>query len=120
MKAMTMTLILALLAGCATSQGYGSGYRPIVDRPGPNYAVDLSECQAYADQVMSASEGAVAGAVAGALFGALVMAAVGGSSHDGAWVGALSGGSKAAADAEGGQRGIITRCLTGRGYNVLQ
>jgi len=113
-------LILALLAGCATGRGSGANYNPIVDRPGPNYATDLAECQAHATKVMSAADGAVAGAVAGALFGALMMAAVGGSRRDGAWVGALSGGTSAAAEAEGGQRGIITRCLAGRGYSVLQ
>jgi len=120
MKTTATILIIALLAGCATSRGTGASYNPIVDRPGPNYAKDLGECQAHATQVMSAADGAAAGAVAGAIFGALMMAAVGGSRRDGAWVGALSGGSSAAAAAEGGQRGIITRCLSGRGYSVLQ
>jgi len=118
-------LTLALLSGCATTAGQGSGaqYSPVVDRPGPNYAQDLAECQAHARKVMSAADGAAAGAVAGAIFGALLMAAAGGNHADqrsGAWVGALSGGTGAAASAEGGQRGIITRCLTGRGYTVLQ
>lgn len=117
-----LALILAL-TGCATNRGTGANYNPIVDRPGPDYVSDLDACQAHATKVMSAADGAVAGAVAGAVFGALFMAALGGGGADqkaGAWMGALSGGTRAAADAEGGQRGIITRCLTGRGYNVLQ
>lgn len=123
MRAVAAVLIVALVAGGCATRGTGAQYNPIVDRPGPNYANDLSECQAHANKVMSAANGAAAGAVAGAIFGALLMAAAGGRGADqkaGAWVGALSGGTSAAAAAEGGQRGIITRCLAGRGYNVLQ
>lgn len=123
MRTVAAVVIAALiLAGCAT-RGTGAQYSPIVDRPGPNYTNDLSDCQAHAAKVMSAADGAAAGAVAGAIFGALFMAAAGGGGRDqkaGAWVGALSGGTSAAANAEGGQRGIITRCLVGRGYIVLQ
>ena len=123
MRAVAAVVIVAMLAGCATSRCTGAQYKPIVDRPGPNYANDLSDCQAHATKVMDAADSAAAGAVAGAIFGALMMAAAGGNGRDqkaGAWVGALSGGTSAAAQAEGGQRGIITRCLSGRGYNVLQ
>ena len=123
MRTLTAIVAIAMLAGCATSRGTGANYNPIVDRPGPNYQVDLEQCQAHATKVLSAADGAAAGAVAGAIFGALLMAAAGGGGRDqrsGAWVGALSGGTSAAAQAEGGQRGIITRCLAGRGYNVLQ
>lgn len=118
---LAIAIVATVLSGCATSnRGTGANYNPIVDRPGVNYAQDLVECQAHATQVLSAQESAVNGAVAGAIFGALVMAAVGGSSRDGAWIGALSGSTSAAANSEGGQRGIITRCLSGRGYMVLQ
>lgn len=117
------------VSGCAThlgSGGYGTNYEPIVDlRPGQSmdtYRGDLSSCQAYAQRVMSAAEGAVAGAVAGAVFGALLGAVAGGNSRFNsrmAGLGAVSGGVTAAAEAEGGQRGIISRCMHGRGYNVL-
>ena len=116
----TLILLTAVLAGCATS---GANYQPIVDRPGANYANDLRDCQAHATRVMGAADSAVAGAVAGAIFGALLGAAAGGNSQfrgQMAGVGAVSGGANAAAAAEGGQRGIITRCLSGRGYQVLQ
>ena len=122
-KTITAAMVIALLAGCATSRGTGAQYSPIVDRPGPSYQQDLGECQAHANKVMDAADGAAAGAVAGAIFGVLLMAAAGGNNADqkaGAWMGALSGGTSAAAAAEGGQRGIITRCLAGRGYMVLQ
>lgn len=124
MKAIATVLAIAVLSGCATTgQGYGAAYNPIVDRPGPNYSVDLSECQQLATRVLSAGDSAVGGAVAGAIFGALLSAAVGGGSryqNNYMAAGALSGAAKAAESAEGGQRGIITRCLSGRGYAVLQ
>jgi hypothetical protein len=123
MKKLTISLAIALtLSACAT-RGTGQNYVPIIDRPGPTAAADLQDCQAHAAKVMGAADSAAAGAVAGAIFGALFMAAAGGGGRDqkaGAWVGALSGGTRAAADAEGGQRGIITRCMAGRGHMVLQ
>lgn len=119
-------LLLALLAGCAgPNRGYGAQWQPVVDvRPHQQvqYPTDLFECQQYANQVVSAQQAAVGGAVAGAIFGALLGAAAGGNGRFNgqmAGVGALSGGVGAAASAEGGQRGIISRCLTGRGYSVL-
>lgn len=122
MRTVTAIVAIAMLAGCATSLGTGANYNPIVDRPGPNYPTDLEQCQAHATKVLSAADGAAGGAIAGAIFGALLMAAAGGGGvvWAGAWMGALSGGTSAAAAAEGGQRGIITRCLAGRGYTVLQ
>lgn len=124
MKATATVLAIALLSGCAsTGQGYGAHYTPIVDRPGPNYTTDLAECQQHASRVLSAGDSAVGGAVAGAIFGALLSAAVGGGSryqNNYMAVGALSGAAKSAESAEGGQRGIITRCMSGRGYSVLQ
>lgn len=121
----TKSLIAALcitLTACA-HRGSGANYSPIVDRPGPAYAQDLEECQAHARKVLSAANAGAGGAIAGALIGALFMTALGGNTKDvqfGAVTGAFSGGANAAVSAEGGQRGIITRCLSGRGYSVLQ
>jgi hypothetical protein len=120
----------AVLAGCATAPGqirggYGASWEPVVDvRAGQQaqYPSDLAECQQHANRVMSAGDAAVSGAVAGAIFGALLGAVAGGNGRFNgrmAGVGALSGGVGAAANAEGGQRGIISRCLAGRGYSVL-
>lgn len=117
-KTIAAVTAAAILAGCATT---GANWSPVVDRPGPNYYTDLAECQQHATQVMSAAQGAVGGAVAGALFGALLSAAVGGGRYTRNFIaaGALSGATSAASAAEGGQRGIISRCLAGRGYSVL-
>jgi outer membrane lipoprotein SlyB len=127
-NAIAGALVLALIAGCAgpNQGGYGASWVPVVDVPPDRQAwfqsTDLPQCQAYATQVMNAQQAAVQGAVAGAIFGALLGAAAGGNGRFNsrvAGVGALSAGAGAAAEAEGGQRGIIRRCLMGRGYNVL-
>ena len=121
MRVLSSVLLVALLAGCATPRS-GANWSPVVDRPGANYYNDLRDCQQHATGVMSAQDAAVGGAVAGAIFGALLGAAAGGNSRFNtqmAGVGALSSGSSAAAAAEGGQRGIIRRCLVGRGHAVL-
>lgn len=121
-------LALSVLAGCANHaghRGYGSSWEPVVDvrqHQQAQYPTDLMECQAHANRVIAAHEAAIGGAVAGAIFGALLGAAAGGNSTFNArmaGVGAVSGGTSAAAAAEGGQRGIISRCLNGRGYSVL-
>jgi outer membrane lipoprotein SlyB len=119
-------LAVAMLAGCATqNRGYGARWEPVVDvraSQQAQYPTDLAECQAHATKVMSAEEGAVAGAIGGAVFGALLGAAAGGNGRFNsrmAGVGAVSGAAGAAGRAEGGQRGIISRCLAGRGYSVL-
>jgi outer membrane lipoprotein SlyB len=121
-KLIIVSLAISMLAGCAnTGRGSGANYQPIVDRPGFNYDNDLRDCQQHANKVLSATDAAVGGAIAGAIFGALLGAAVGSSNRNNyAAVGALNAGVGAAASAEGGQRGIITRCLSGRGYMVLQ
>lgn len=117
----SIAIIMAVfLSGCAT-QGTGSNYTPIVDQPNEHYMRDLSDCQQHANKVMSAAESAVVGAIGGAMIGALIGRAMGGGeiSNYGAKVGALSGATSAAAGAETGQRGIISKCLAGRGHKVL-
>lgn len=124
-QAIACILIVPLLtAGCAHN-ATGDNYRPIVDLRGVDpsrFEADLIECQAYARQVAGAAEQAVAGAVAGALFGALLAAAAGGGYNrdQHAKVGAVIGMASGAAEGEKDQRSIITRCLGGRGYNVLK
>jgi outer membrane lipoprotein SlyB len=112
--------VVVFLIGCA-----GANYRPIVDNKGVDlnrYEADLSECQSYATQTAGAAQSAAAGAAVGAILGAAVAAAAG-SSYDrdaSARVGALSGAVGAGAGGERNQKNIINRCLTGRGYRVLQ
>lgn len=116
-------LALAMtLTACATTQGTGSSYVPIIDTKDVDMAKagqDTTECQAYADKVLSAGQGAATGALAGAIVGALLAAAVGASRNDAAAFGAVVGGVQGGVEAEGGQRGIISRCMSGRGYRVL-
>ena len=115
--------IIALLSGCAATTG--ANYRPIVDTKGVDfnrYEIDLKECQAYATQTAGAGESAAAGAIAGALLGAALAAAAGSRYDRGATarVGAVSGAVGAGVEGEKNQRSIINRCLSGRGYRVLQ
>lgn len=115
-----LLLAAALLAGCATS---GAHYAPMVDtgqRLG-EYNADLAECQRYAERAVGASEGAVGGAVAGAVVVGLLSAVLGGGGH-GRWAaaGAISGGLSGAAAGDANQRAVVMRCMSGRGYQVLQ
>lgn len=122
-KGMAGALVLAMvmLSGCA-------GYRPIVDMRGVDtnrFEADLAECQQYAKQVSPAGSG-VGGALLGALFGAALGAAVGGAAGDpgagatlGTAYGGVTGAGAGAASAAEDQKSIIRRCLTGRGYSVL-
>lgn len=128
MKKLVSALIIAgLLAGCATSsRGIGAAYAPIIDlRPGQTQEqldADLAGCQQHAHKLMDAQQAAIGGAIAGAILGAALGAAAGGHSRFNshmAGVGAISGGVSAGAQAEGGQRGIVMRCMSGRGYSVL-
>jgi uncharacterized protein YcfJ len=117
MKATASLLILALLAGCATS---GANYVPVIDTKGKNMSElqqNLMECQQFAKQRADAAQGAVVGAVLGGLF--LAALAGGGQRNYAARQGAIVGGVSGAAGANESQEVIIKRCMAGRGYNVL-
>lgn len=107
-----------LCAGCATSQ-----YRPLVDSgvSRGNYEDDVADCQRLADQRPAAAH-AAGGAAVGAVFGALLAAAVGlrgdDVAHVAAW-GAASGGIDGAAYGSAEQQAIVSRCMAGRGYDVV-
>jgi len=117
-KTTPLFAICALLAACA---GTGADYRPVVDRPGPNFENDLHDCQQLATQRDyvngdSATTTAV-GAGGGAVLGLLT------NSWTGAGVGALVGGAGGATvgglDAKNDRKSIVIKCMQGRGYNVL-
>ena len=114
-KVLAITLIAALLTGCA-----GAAYRPMIDSTrGPgNYEKDLIDCQDYAKQVVGGAEGAIFGAILGALLGA----ALGGGhglGNEMAGFGAATGALSVGAAGENNQRDVIRRCMAGRGYSVL-
>jgi outer membrane lipoprotein SlyB len=115
-KALVVVAALALL-GCAA-------HAPLVDTKGVDmnqYHIDLKECQAYAEQTYGAGTGAVAGAVAGALLGELLARAGGGMSVRGqlAGSGAVLGAAAGGGEGFKNQREVVQRCMSGRGYRVL-
>jgi uncharacterized protein YcfJ len=117
-KIASACLTAALLAGCATTQ-----YRPVVDSgvSRGNYEDDVTDCQQLAN-TRPAVNNAAGGAAFGAVFGALLGAAVGLRGDDvarvAAW-GAASGGVNGAAYGVAEQQAIVSRCMAGRGYNVV-
>lgn len=119
-------MALLMLAGCAgQSGGYGSEWEPIVDiRPAQQaqYANDLADCQQLARKASTTGQGAAVGAAAGAALGAVLSAAAGNNTRTNtqmAGVGAVTGAVGGAGRNETSQRAIISRCLSGRGYSVL-
>lgn len=115
-KTLAAVTALALLSGCAT-------HVPVIDTKDVNmttYRNDLTECQAFAEQVNPVAT-AAGGAAAGAVFGALLGAAIGGrgAAGYGAGVGAAQGTGYGAAGGASKQVSIINNCMTGRGYRVL-
>jgi outer membrane lipoprotein SlyB len=113
-----MILATALLSGCAATQ-----YRPLVDSgvSRGNYEDDVTECQQWANQRPAGAQ-AVGGAAVGAVLGALLGVAVGLRGNDvanvAAW-GAANGGLQGAAYGTAEQQAIVSRCMAGRGYNVV-
>lgn len=118
-KTVTGAMLAALVcASCATTQ-----YRPLVDSgiSRGNYDDDVADCQQLADQRPAAAH-AAGGAAVGAVFGALLAVAVGlrgdDVAHVAAW-GAASGGINGAAYGSAEQQAIVSRCMAGRGYEVV-
>ena len=93
---------------------------PIVDLKGVDpavYEADRLECQAYADQV-SMARGSAKGAASGAVIGAAT-GAISGDVAQGAGYGGIYGGTQTGINAEREKQRVYTRCLRGRGYQVL-
>ena len=112
----TGALLLAglLAAGCAAHP------EPIVDRqgvPDARYQRDLAECRGYADQV-STGKGIVKGAATGAVVGAAT-GAIGGDAGPGAGYGSIWGATRSGLKNERIRQQVWKRCLSGRGYRVL-
>lgn len=120
-RVIMMTVLAVVSTGCA-----GRDYQPVVDRPGPNYAKDLAECQALTDQRSVAKEAAVDSVVGATVMAALfaaVAAAGGGDAGSGAAIGAglggIGGGLLGASSQRSNSREIVKKCLTHRGYAVV-
>lgn len=109
------------LTGCAST------YRPLVDpRPGQTmtqYDADLNACRQYADQVAGAGTGAAMGAVGGAILTMAISAIFGNTGRalgQAAGAGAVIGGVGGAASGNESETNVIRRCMSGRGWAVLQ
>ena len=109
-----LTILVAALAGCAAHPD------PIIDMKGVNpdaLAQDWEECEAYTDEIIMA-KGVARGSTAGAAVGAIA-GSINGDISQGAANGALYGGTRSALDADRDKQRVFKRCLSGRGYRVL-
>ena len=114
------SLVVMVTVGCA-----GANVRPLVDMKGVNqatYESDLKDCQAYAQQQSGMGENAAKAAGAGAVVGGLLGLVTGGNSTgivQAAGAGAVIGGAGGAFTGNQAQESVVKRCLSGRGYKVL-
>lgn len=123
MKKLYISVLTAVFLNACASVEELTGNTPIIDTKGVNlayYDTDLAECQTYADQVQMA-EKAAAGAVSGAVVGGLIGAVWGNSdtAARSAGTGAIGGGAGGIAKGVHERDRVIKRCLSGRGYRVL-
>ena len=118
MKRLIKVMLLpVLLSACTTTDEI------IIDRKGVDmsrYYADLEECRRYGAEVKTAEKG-TRGAVSGAVVGGAVGAIADGSegAARGAGVGAVTGGAKGISEGESEEVEVVKRCLSGRGYRVL-
>lgn len=114
------SLVVAVTVGCA-----GANVRPLVDMKGVNeatYENDLKDCQNYAQQQSGMGETAAKGAGAGAVVGGLLGLVTGGNGSgiaQAAGAGAVIGAAGGAFSGNQAQEAVVKRCLSGRGYRVL-
>ena len=120
-KLFTLCLLVVIAAvGCA-----GADVRPIVDMKGVNqasYDKDLQECQDYAKEQSGMGSTAAKGAGAGVVVGGLLGLVTGGNASgiaQAAGAGAVIGGAGGAFSGNQAQEAVVKRCLSGRGYKVL-
>jgi hypothetical protein len=119
---LTALLCTVVITACSSIED-SIGNSPIIDSQGVNidyYEADLTQCEAYADQVAIAQK-AGAGAVSGAVVGGVIGAIVGNSdtAKKGAGIGAVGGGARGVGEGIRERERVIKRCLSGRGYRVL-
>jgi hypothetical protein len=114
------SVVLVAAVSCA-----GADVRPIVDMKGVNqasYDKDLQECQDYAKEQSGMGFTAAKGAGAGVVVGGLLGLVTGGNASgiaQAAGAGAVIGGAGGAFSGNQAQEAVVKRCLSGRGYKVL-
>ena len=107
-------VVAALITACAAHRD------PIVDMQGVDpdaLARDWQECEAYTEEI-ALGEGVARGSATGAAVGAVV-GVINGDVGRSAANGALYGGTKSGLSADKDKRLVFKRCLSGRGYRVL-
>ena len=114
MRVVIIVAVAVVLAACSGASG------PIIDTKGVDlaqYERDKAECEAYATQVstgQAVGRGAAGGAAVGAAIGAIT-----GSAGRGAGIGAVTGGAESARISDRERANVLSNCLRGRGYRVL-
>jgi hypothetical protein len=115
-----ITLVVGLVGAFLGLAGCSAHPEPIIDLQGVNenlYAADLAECKSFAEPVrveVGATKGAAGGAVVGAATGA-----INGNAAEGAGYGSIWGAVRYGEEADREKRMVVKRCLSGRGYRVL-
>jgi hypothetical protein len=116
-KILSISLIVFLLVGCASD--------PIVDQRGVDpeqYALDMVECQGYADQVDTGKEVAkqagMTGLVGGVLAGAFEHGRGVRGVEEGVGAGATIGAARGAGKATNKKERVMNQCMRARGYIV--
>lgn len=114
MRRIHILILLALAAGCAAHPD------PIIDTKGVDpdqLAEDWKECEAYSKEV-KVSQGVAKGTALGGAVGA-VAGAIDGDVAESAAYGGLYGGTRSGLDADRDRQRVFKRCMSGRGYRVL-
>lgn len=116
-KPVILLIAAALMTGCAAHPD------PIIDMRGVDqeqFEEDWAECEVYTHEV-EVAKGVAKGAGLGGVIGAAT-GSVGGNSTDvaeGAAYGGLWGGTRSGLEADRQKQMVFKRCMSGRGYRVL-
>ncbi len=119
MRALVTLILLTLavlLSACAAHPD------PIIDTKGVDpeaLAQDWDECEVFTEEIVIAkgvAKGSALGGAVGAASGAT--RGRGDVAEDAAW-GALYGGTRSGLDADRDKQMVFKRCMSGRGYRVL-
>jgi hypothetical protein len=112
--ASVLLLCIGIAGGCAANP------KPIIDTKGEDpqrLAQDMRECEQISQEVdigTGVAKGAGLGGAVGAAAGA-----ISGDASSGAGWGALWGGTRSGLDADREKSMVFKRCMSGRGYRVL-
>ena len=110
-KALGYTLLIVLLAGCASS---GAKHRPIVDGPpSARDEADLTRCQELARQHAHVDGDAAVGTATSAAVGGILGGAIGAAAN------AVNRGVYSVQQGARERARIVSRCMRERGHKVV-